>query len=153
MGKSPEQKMAMMVDGAQPHCDEPLQSAMICSHAGTTKNLFLGKLQGFGGGPTRTSDLPSSLLIAVGSETVYAFKYKAGGFKVKVKKGSEAARWVKNSIYVVSAPGGAVSEFAIITDAGDVYALEVITAPAGAEMFKMFIETLPAPPLEAERLV
>jgi hypothetical protein len=70
MAESPEKKMAMMVDGAQPHCDEPLQSVMTCSHAGTTKNLFLGKLQGFGGGPTRTSELPRSLLIAVGPKTV-----------------------------------------------------------------------------------
>ena len=74
MAKSPEQMIAMMVDAAQPHCDEPLQSAMICSHAGSMKNLFAVKLSGFGGGPARTSELPSPLIIAVGQDTVYAFK-------------------------------------------------------------------------------
>ena len=74
MAKSPEQAIAMMVDAAQPHCDEPVQSAMVCSHAGSMKNLFVGKLSGFGGGQTRTSELPTPLMIAVGQDTVYALE-------------------------------------------------------------------------------
>jgi hypothetical protein len=153
MAKSPEQMIAMMVDAAQPHCDEPLQSAMICSHAGSMKNLFAVKLSGFGGGPTRTSELPSPLIIAVGQDTVYAFKYKPRGFKIKIKKGSEAARWRKDAIHVESGSSGGVSDFAIVTDSGDIYALEVTTALGGAEAFNMFIATLPPPPPGEERSV
>ena len=151
MAKSPEQMIAMMVDAAQTHCDEPLQSAMICTHAGSMKNLFVGKLGGVGGGQTRTSELPSPLLVAVGQDTVYAFKYKPKGFKIKLKKGSEAARWRKSSIHVETGSSGGVSDFAIITDSGDIYALEVTTALGGAEAFNMFIATLPPPPPQAEQ--
>jgi hypothetical protein len=151
MAKSPEQLIAMMVDAAQPHRDEPLQSAVICSHAGSMKNLFAGTLSGFGDGPTRTSELPSLLIIAVGQDTVYAFKYTPRGFKIK--KGSEAARWRRDAIHVERGSSGGVSDFAIVTDSGDIYALEVTTALGGAEAFNMFIATLPPPPPEAERSV
>ena len=80
---TPEQKKAMMVDGAQPHCDEPIEAAMICSHPGSTSGALLGAVSGLPVGQPKTSSLPNPVLIAVGPTTVYAFKYKPRGFKVK----------------------------------------------------------------------
>jgi hypothetical protein len=145
MAKSPEQMIAMMVDGAQPHCDEPLQSAMICSHAGSMASGLIGKFVPGGGGMPRTSELPNPVLIAVGPTTVYAFKYKPKGFKVKVKSGSEVARWSRDSINVERGTDGKVSKFALVTSDGDVYALEVTTALGGTGAYNLFIDSL-APP-------
>lgn len=145
MGKSPEQMIAMMVDGAQPHCDEPLESAMICSHAGSMKNLFVAKLSGWGAATTRTSELPNPVLIAIGPTTVFAFKYKPKGFKVKLKKGSEVARWERSGVEVLRGDDGAVSKFALKTGSGDIYELEVTTALGGAAAYNMFIEHLKPP--------
>ncbi len=145
MAKSPEQQIAMMVDGAQPHCDEPLQSAMICSHAGSMASLLTSKfLLAGGGGIPRTSELPNPVLIAVGPTTVYAFKYRPKGFKIKLKSGSEVARWPRESIEVETVKTGVVSQFALITDQGEVYALEVTTALGGAGAYDLFIQSLTA---------
>jgi hypothetical protein len=145
MAKSPEQMIAMMVDGAQPHCDEPLQSAMICSHAGSLASVITSRFFPSGGGIARTSELPNPVLIAVGPTTIYAFKYKPKGFKVKLKSGSEVARWSRNAVEVQSVKTGAVSQFALVTDGGEVYALEVTTALGGAGAFDLFMKSL-APP-------
>jgi len=146
MAKSPEQMIAMMVDGAQPHCDEPLDSAMICSHAGSMASALTSRfLPGGGGGIPRTSELPNPVLIAVGPTTVYAFKYKPRGFKVKVKSGSEVARWSRDSVDVQRGPDGKVSKFALITADGGVYELEVTTALGGTGAYNLFIDALTTP--------
>ncbi len=142
MGKSPEQMIAMMVDGAQPHCDEPLDSAMICSHAGSMSSALTSRFVPLGGGLTKTSDLPNPVLIAVGPTTVYAFKYKPRGFKVKLKKGSEVARWPRSSIDVERTKEGGISQFALVTEQGEVYALEVTTALGGAGAYELFMRSL-----------
>ena len=145
MAKTPEQMIAMMVDGAQPHCDEPLESAMICSHAGSMASVLTSKFLPTGGGIPRTSDLPNPVLVAVGPTTVYAFKYKPKGFKIKLKSGSEVARWPRTSIEVDTGKTGSVTQFALVTDQGDVYALEVTTALGGAEAYELFIKSLRTP--------
>lgn len=143
MAKSPEQMIAMMVDGAQPHCDEPLESAMICSHAGSMAGALTSRfLPAGGGGVPRTSDLPNPVLIAVGPTTIYAFKYKPRGFKVKLKSGSEVARWPRSTIDVDAGPTKAISKFALVTDHGEVYALEVTTALGGTGAYELFIDSL-----------
>lgn len=146
MAKSTEQQIAMMVEAAQPHCDEPLQSAMLCGHAGSMANLLTSKFLGAGGGSTRTSDLPQSVIIAVGPTTIYAFKYKPRGFKVKIKPGSEVARWPRTSIEVEPGPTGMVSQFALVTEQGEIYALEATTLQSGAGAYDHFIKSLQAPP-------
>ena len=146
MTKSPEQQIALMVDAAQPHCDEPLISAMICGHAGSMASLLSSKFLGVGGGTTRTSELPQPVIIAVGPTTIYAFKYKPRGFKIKIKPGWEVARWPRSSVDVVPGPTGAVSKFTLVTEQGDIYALEVTTAMGGAGAYDIFIASLQAPP-------
>lgn len=145
MAKSPEQMIAMMVDGAQPHCDEPLESAMICSHAGSMSSALTSRFLPAGGGLPRTSELPNPVLVAVGPTTVYAFKYKPRGFKVKLKSGSEVARWPRSTIDVERTTSGAVSQFALVTDQGEVYALEVTTALGGTGAYELFIRALETP--------
>lgn len=146
MAKSPRQQIQMMVDAAQPHCDEPLVSAMICSHAGSMASALTSAITRIGPGSPRTSELPNPVLIAVGPTTVYAFKYKPRGFKVKVKAGSEVARWPRSSIRVETGePGKISSQFALVTDQDEVYAMEVTTALGGAEAYELFIRSLRAP--------
>lgn len=146
MAKSPEQKIQMMVDGAQPHCDEPLVSAMLCSHAGSLTAGLTSAITRVGPGGTKTSDLPNPVLIAVGPTTIYAFKYTPRGFKVKVKSGSEVARWPRSSIQIESGDRGKLaSQFALITEGGDVYALEVTTALGGADAYELFLRSLQTP--------
>ena len=145
MAKSPVQMIAMMVDGAQPHCDEPLRSAMICSHAGSMTSALTSRFVPAGGGLPRTSELPNPVLIAVGPTTVYAFRYKPRGFKVKLKSGSEVARWPRNTIEVERTKSGAISQFALVTEQGEVYALEVTTALGGTGAYELFIESLETP--------
>lgn len=147
MGKSPEQKIAMMVDGAQPHCDEPLESAMICTHPGSTAGALISAFSSLpAGGPTRTSELPNPVLIAVGPNTIYAFKYTPKGFKVKVKKGAEVARWPRSEMRVEAGEPGKIAVFALITSADDVYTLEVVTAMGGREAYQLFIDALTSTP-------
>jgi len=144
VAKSPEQQIAMMVDGAQPQCDEPLESAMICSHAGTMAAGLIGAISGLGRG-ARTSELPNPVLIAVGPTTIYAFKYRPKGFKVKLKKGAEAARWPRNQVRVETGDTGVISQFALIIDESDTYALEVTTAMGAREAYELFIAALRRP--------
>ena len=98
-----------------------------------------------GPGSPKTSDLPNPVLIAVGPTTVYAFKYKPRGFKVKVKSGSEVARWPRKSLTVEAGTTGKVSQFALVTDENEVYALEVTTMMGGAGAYDLFIQSLLAP--------
>jgi len=143
MAKSPEQQIQMMMDPVQPHCDEPLVSAMICGHAGSMAAGLTSAISRVGPGTTRTSELPNPVIIAVGPTTVYAFKYKPRGFKVKVKPGSEVARWPRRSIRVETGERGKVSsQFALVTEQGEVYAFEVTTALGGAGAYELFIRSL-----------
>ncbi len=148
--KSPEQQIQMMVEGAQPHCDEPLVSAMICGHAGSMSSTLIGAVTRVGMSGTRTCDLPETVLIAVGPTTVYAFKYKPRGFKVKVKSGSEVARWPRSSVRVERGATGKISsQFTLVTDEGEVYPLEVTTAMGAAGAYELFLRSLEAPPGDA----
>lgn len=146
MAKSPEQMIAMMVDGAQPHCDEQLTSAMICSHAGQMMGAITSALLPMGSGVGRNSELPSPVLIAVGPTTVYAFKYKPKGFKVKLKKGSEVARWYRDQIDVQRVKEGRICEFVIVTADGGYYHLEVTTMMGGQGAYDLFMGALNATP-------
>lgn len=146
MAKSPEQMMAMMVDGAQPHCDEPLTAAMVCNHAGSMGAALTSALSSFGGGIRRTSKLPNPLLLAVGPTTVYAFKYKPKGFKVKLKRGSEVARWARRDVRLeVDQPGVLTTQFALAVEPDEVYELEATTARGGAGAFALFVDAMRAP--------
>lgn len=146
MAKSPEQQIALMVDAAQPHCDEPIESAIICGHAGSMSQLLASKFLGAGGGSRRTSELPNLVLLAIGPATIFAFKYTPKGFKIKLKKGAEVARWPRASVEVqTGAIGMVVSDFSMITSEGAVYDLEVTTALGGSAAFEHFINALQAP--------
>ncbi len=98
-----------------------------------------------GGGLTRTSALPNSVLIAVGPTTIYAFKYTPKGFKIKLKSGSGVARWPQSSIDVQAGKTGAVSAFTLVTDQGEIYDLEVTTALGGAGASELFLNSLQTP--------
>lgn len=134
-----------MIDGAQPHCDEPVVSAMVCSHAGSMRSAVAAAINPYGGRLAKTSDLPNPVLIAVGRNAVYAFKYKPKGFKVKLKKGSEVARWPRSEIGGQIDAEGKVTKFSLVTAAGEYYALEVTTAMGGDEMFRHFFDALTTP--------
>ena len=143
MAKSLEQQIQLMVDAAQPHCGEPLVSAMICGHAGSMAAVLTSSITRLGPGTARTSELPNPVLIAVGPTTVYAFKYKPRGFKVKIKSGYEVARWPRRSIRVETGERGKVSsQFALVTEQGEVYAFEATTALGGAGAYELFIRSL-----------
>lgn len=145
MAKSPEQMIEMMVEGAQPHCDEPLSAAMVCSHAGSMSTALMSAVTTHFPSLRRGASLPNPALIAVGPTTVYAFKYKPRGFKVKLKKGSEVARWPRSDVHVeVGEAGRVTTPFALV--AGDeVHELEVTTAMGGAGAFDLFVAALRAP--------
>lgn len=146
MAKSPEQMIAMMVEGAQPHCDEPLRAAMIVSAAGSMGAAVSSALGAAGLGFRRGPKLPNPALIAVGPTTVYAFKYKPRGFKVKLKKGSEVARWPRAHVRLeVGEKGMVTTPFALVAGE-DAYALEATTASSGAGAFELFAAAIAAPP-------
>jgi hypothetical protein len=142
MAKSPEETMAIMVAAVQPHCDEPVRAAMICSHAGSMSAALTQHL-GASSGRVYTSELPNPLMLGVGDQSVYAFAYKPKGFKIKLKKGSEEARWPRQGLRVeADDPGGAVSQFAIVTADGNAYALEATTAMGGDVVLARFLDLL-----------
>jgi hypothetical protein len=86
-----KEQMAKMVDPVQPHCDEPIIAAMTCSHAGSMGATLFSKILDGAGVGFKSNDLPNPVFIAVGDNTIYAFKYKPSWFKFKIKK--EVARW------------------------------------------------------------
>ena len=133
-------QMAKMVDAVQPSCDEKIISAITCNHAGSMSSLLISKLLGGSGGTTKLSNLPNPVFIAVGTETVYAFKYAPRGFKFKIKK--EVARWPKDEITVTSEFSRGMATFVIATESGDNYPLEVTTVLGAKELVEMFLDAL-----------
>ena len=131
--------MAKMVDAVQPHCDENIVAAMTCSHAGSMSSVPISKLIGIGAG-RKTSELPNPVFIAVGSKTIYAFKYAPRGFKFKIKK--EVARWPKDEVRVESKRSKAMTTFVLTTDTGETYPLEIATFMGGRELVDAFLKAL-----------
>ena len=142
MDPKDEKKMAKMVDAVQPFCDEPIVTAMTCSHAGSMSSLLASKLMGDGGGIAKTSSLPNPVFIAVGTNTVYAFDYKPRGFKFKIKK--EVARWPRSGLSVAVEKTGSMTAFSLNTAEGESYALEVATMMGGKVLVDAFLASLGA---------
>lgn len=140
MNEKTKKQMAKMVDALQPHCDEPILSAMTCSHAGSMRSLLFSKLLGGGGGVGRSFKLPNPVFIAVGPKTIYAFDYKPRGFNFKIKK--EVARWSRDDVNIESENSGAMANFSLTTKAGEQYTLEIPTMMGGRELVDMFFEVL-----------
>ena len=136
-------QMAKMVDSVAPHCDEPIEAAMTCSHAGSMSAVLLSKLTGGMVGPDRLSELPNPVFIAVGSDTVYAFDYRPRGFKFKIKK--EAARWPRRDLRVAVEHTDRMCYFTMTTGSGDVYPLEVTTVMGAKDVVDLFITAVSAP--------
>ena len=134
MSDKTQKQMAKMVDAVQPYCDEPIIAAITCSHAGATQSaVFGGSVSGFGKKP---SSLPSPVFLAVGLDTVYAFKYVPKGFKFKIK--SEAARWRRDSLRLQVEKTKTMANFVLSTASSESHHLEVpilMGAEALADMF------------------
>jgi hypothetical protein len=138
-----QKQMGRMIESVQPHCDEAISSAMTCSHAGSMSSLLASKLTGgLSGGMARTSELPNPVFIAVGTETIYAFKYRPRGFKYKIKK--EVARWPRRDLTVEREDTDRMCYFTLTTGSGDVYAMEVATVMGAKEIVDMFMVALGA---------
>ena len=131
MAKSAEQMMETMVAPVREHCPEPIDVAMICSHAGSMAMAGIAAVTRVGPGLTRTSDLPNPVLIAVGEANVYAFKFAPKGFKLKVKKGWEVARWRRDEVSAIVGKDKRVQAITLRTPEGD-YDFEVTTMKRGS---------------------
>lgn len=140
MKEKTRKQMAKMVDALQPHCDEPIAAAMTCSHAGAMKSALVGGLLGGLLGGKQTSDLPNPVLIAVGSDTIYAFKFASRGFGYKIKK--EVARWPKDEVQVEIEKKKMMANLVLTTASGESHHLEVYTVMGAEELVDIFIETL-----------
>jgi hypothetical protein len=142
MDEKTMKQMAKMVDALQPHCDEEIVAAMTCSHAGSMSSVLISKLMGGIGAGTKSSNLPNPVFIAVGSKSIYAFKYAPRGFKFKIKK--EVARWPKDEVSVVVEKTSAMTTFVLTTSSGESYPLEIPTMMGGKELVDVFLEALGA---------
>jgi hypothetical protein len=140
MDSKQEKQMAKMVDAVQPHCDEQIVAAMTCSHAGSISTTVLSKLMGGSIAPTKSSNLPNPVFIAVGGKTIYAFHYKPRGFKFKIKK--EAARWPKDEVSVSVEETSMMCYFVMTTSSGESYPLEVPTLMGGRDLVNMFLDAM-----------
>lgn len=137
-----EKQMAKMVTAVQPHCDEPILSAMTCSHAGSMSSTLMAKLMdGIGGVGTisHTSDLPNPVFIAVGERYIYAFKYKPWWFKFKIKK--EVARWPREELSVVHEETRMMCYFILKLKSGETYSMEIPIMMGGRELAQMFLDS------------
>ncbi|MBN2556904.1 MAG: hypothetical protein JXA97_13280 [Anaerolineales bacterium] len=143
MDEKTRKQMAKMVDAVQPHCDEEIVAAMTCSHAGSMSSLLVSKLVGGIGAGIQTSNLPSPVFIAVGSKSVYAFKYAPRGFKFKIKK--EVARWPKDEVSVAVEMTRTMATFVLATVSGVSYPLEVPIMLGAKELVEEFLKALGAP--------
>ena len=139
MNEKTMKQMAKMVDAVQPHCDEGIVAAMICSHAGTMRSVLVPKLFGglFGKKP---STLPNPVFIAVGSNSIYAFKYAPRGFGFKIKK--EVARWPKDALGVEVEKTRTMARFVLTTNSGESHSLEVTTIMGAEELVDVFLKAL-----------
>jgi hypothetical protein len=135
-----EKQMAKMVDAVQPYCDEQITAAMTCSHAGSMGAVLVSKLMDGVGAITKFLDLPNPVFIAVGTDSIYAFKYKPRGFRFKIKK--EVARWPRNEVKVTSEETGMMCYFVLATGSGEYYPMEIPTMMGGKELVHMFLDAL-----------
>ena len=140
MDSKSQKQMAKMVDTVQPFCDEQITAAMTCSHAGSMKSVLLSKLWDGAGAPSQSFDLPNPVFIAVGSSTIYAFKYKPRGFKFKIKK--EVARWPKDEVKVTKKETSMMCYIVLSMSSGEYYPLEIPVMMGGRELVHMFLDAL-----------
>ena len=140
MDDKTKKQMAKMVDAVQPHCDETITAAMTCSHAGSMSALLVSKFAAGLGAPKKTSDLPNPVFIAVGSKSVYAFKYAPRGFKFKIKK--EVARWPKKELTVGAEKTRTMVNIVLSTGSGEYYPLEVPILMGGSELVDVFLQAI-----------
>lgn len=140
MDEKTKKQMAKMVDAVQPHCDEEIVAAMICSHAGAMRSALVPRL--FGGllGGKKPSTLPSPVFIAVGSNSIYAFQYSPRGFGYKIKK--QVARWPKDEVTVEVEKTRTMATFVLTTGSGESHHLEVATVMGAGELVDVFLEAL-----------
>ena len=138
MDDKTKKQMAKMVDALQPHCDEPIAAAMTCSLAGSWGSFLTTKLLGVGG--VRSVKLPDNVLIAVGSQSIYAFDFAPRGFNYKIKK--EVARWPRDEVSVESENTGSMATFTLTTGSGESYSFEIPTMMGGRELVEVFFEAL-----------
>lgn len=85
--------------------------------------LFSKFLGGAGEGFYNTSDLPNPVFIAVGENTIYAFKFKPSWFTFKIKK--EVARWPKDQVEVTFEETSKMCNLLLSVKSGEQYSLEV----------------------------
>ena len=140
MDQKTMKQMAKMIDAVQPHCDEEIVAAMICSHAGSMRSMLVPKLLGGIGGGKKSTRLPNPVFIAVGNQTIYAFKYTPRGFNYKIKK--EVARWPKDEVSVEVEKTSMMASFVLTTGSGESHSLEVSTIMGAAELVDVFLEAL-----------
>jgi len=135
-----EKQMAKMVDAVQPHCDEQIVAAMTCSHAGSMSSLLASKLMDGAGALSKSFNLPNPVFMAVGTNTIYAFKYKPRGFKFKIKK--EAARWPRDEVSVKVEETSMMCYFILTTGSGENFPMEVPILMGGKELVHMFLDAI-----------
>ena len=135
MDEKTMKQMARMVDALQPHCDEEIVAAMTCSHAGSMRSMVVPKLFG-----KKPSTLPNPVFIAVGSNSIYAFKYAPRGFSYKIKK--EVARWPKDEVSVEVEKTRTMANFVLTTSSGESHSLEVSTMMGAEELVDLFLKAL-----------
>jgi len=140
MNTKAEKQMAKMVDAVQPHCDEQIVAAMTCSHAGSMSSVLVGKLFGGFGSGKKASNLPNPVFIAVGSQSIYAFKYVPRGFNFKIKE--EVLRWPKDSIRVEIEKSRTMAKFVLAMSSGESHHLEIPTMMGAEELVDMFFGAL-----------
>lgn len=145
MAKTPEQMLAVIVDAVQPHCDEVIETAIMCSRPGALGSTLLNAVSTADVFSSSGNGLPPTTIVAVGPTTIVVFEYKPKGFKVKVKDGSEVARLDRRTTTVEVGDGGMMtSQFALV-GADAAYAFEVTTVRGAREAFDQFIEVLQRP--------
>ena len=135
-------QMAIMVDAVQPYCDEEVEAAITCSHAGSLSSVLISKLMSGAGTIVKSSKLPNPVFLAVGSKTIYAFKYAPRGFKFKIKK--EVTRWAKDEVNVTVEKTKAIATFVITTDSGKHFPLEVSIMFGGEPLADLFFTAIGA---------
>jgi hypothetical protein len=138
MDEKTMKQMAKMVDAVQPHCDERIVAAMTCSHAGSMRSVLIPRL--FGGLRKKPSRLPNPVFMAVGSNSIYAFKYAPRGFGFKIKK--EVARWPKDEVSVQIEKTRMMAKFVLTTGSGEHHSLEVATVMGAEELVDVFLKAL-----------
>jgi len=145
MAKTPAEMMEKMVAPTREHCPEPVRTAMVCSHAGSMKGVLLHTAARVGGGLfgglAKTSDLPNPVLIAVGDQGVYAFKFKPRGFSMKVKQ--EVRRWKRSEVAIEVGDGTRIRAFSLCAPEG-YYDFEVTTmgSDRADEFLERFIDSI-----------